>query len=120
LSTATIVRNRIKSLEKQGIIIQYRVTVNLEKLGLEFFKAIIHIENKDIDKEKSFISYLNQLTNIQYFIRNLWDLEIELVVKDYLEYNQIMNKIKEQFPSIITGIETVIMKSDVWIPSFFI
>lgn len=117
-STPTIVRNRIRNLEKAGIIIQYRISINLEKLGLEFFKSIIHMENQDINDEKSLITYISQLPNTQYFIRNFWDIEIELVVKDYSEYNKIINNIKEEFPNMIRNIETVIMKSDIWIPSF--
>lgn len=117
-STPTIIRNRMKNLEKAGIIIQYRISVNLEKLGLEFFKSIINIEGQNTNDEKRLIAFIGQLPNIQYFIRSLWNIEIELVVKDYSEYNKIINDLKEKFPNLISNVETVIMKSDVWIPCF--
>lgn len=117
-STPTIVRNRLKKLENAGIIIQYRISVNLEKLGVEFFKAIVHLEKQDKLTEKKLLFHISRLPNIQYFIRNLWDIELELIVSDYIEYNQIINKLKEEFSDIIKNVETVIMKSDIWVPSF--
>jgi Lrp/AsnC family leucine-responsive transcriptional regulator len=117
-STPIIVKNRIKKLEKEGIILQYRISVNLEKLGFEFFKAIINIEKQDELVERKLSYFVSQSKNTQYFIRNLWDFEIELVVKDYSEYNKIINEIKKEFPDVIRNVETVIMKSDVWTPSF--
>ncbi|MCK4589754.1 MAG: AsnC family transcriptional regulator [Nanoarchaeota archaeon] len=119
-STPIIVRNRLKKLEKVGVIIQHRTSINLEKLGIEFFKAIVHLEKQDKLSEKKLLLYVSQLSNIQYFIRNLWDIELELIVSDYIEYNQIINKIKKEFPEMIRNVETVIMKSDVWIPAFII
>ena len=40
-STIDIIRARIKKLEEKQIILSYRIAVDLNKLGLEFFKAII-------------------------------------------------------------------------------
>ncbi len=119
-STPAIVRSRMNKLENAGIIIQYRINLDLERLGLVFFKSIIHTEYRNKNKEGDLISFVSRLPSIQYFIRNLWDAEIELVVRDYLEYNDIVNGIKEKFPDMIRNIETVIMKSDVWMPSFVI
>jgi len=119
-STPIIVRNKLKKLEKTGIIIQYRIAVNLDKLGVEFFKAIIKTEKQDKVSEKRLLAYVSGLPNTQYFIRNLWDIELELVVRDYIEYNQIINNIKKEFPDMIRNVETVILKSDVWIPCFIV
>ena len=119
-STPIIVRNRMKILEKAGVITQYRISVNLEKLGKEFFKAIISLDKQNRPNENKLSAFASQLSSIQYFIRNLWDIEIELIVDDYTQYNYIINKIKEEFPNIIRNVETVIMKSDIWLPSFIV
>ncbi len=117
-STISIVRSRIRRMEESGLIIQYRISINLEKLDLEFFKATIHLENQSMKEERKLIELVSRIPNTQYFIRNLWEVELELVVKNYGEYNEIMNRIRMEFSDTIKNIETVIIKSDVWIPRF--
>jgi len=112
------VSSRLKRMEKLGIIIQYRIGVNLEKLGLEMYKAILHIERYTKEDEKMLLEYVSGLSNVQYFIRNIWDIEPELVVEDYHEYIQIIEKLKEKFPYVIKNVEAVLMKTDEWTPGF--
>lgn len=109
---------RMKRMEELGVIIQYRIGVNLDKLGLEYYKAIIHLDRYSKDDEKKLLAYVSSLPTVQYFIRNIWDIEPEIVVSDYHEYRMIMDKLKEQFPEVIRNIETVLMKTDEWTPGF--
>jgi DNA-binding Lrp family transcriptional regulator len=109
---------RMKRMEKLGIIIQYRIGVDLEKLGLEMYKAIIHIERYTKEDEKMLLEYVSGLPNVQYFIRNIWDIEPELVVEDYHEYRIIVEKLKELFPYVIKNVESVLFKTDEWTPGF--
>ncbi len=112
------VANRLKKLEEMGIIIQYRIGVDLNKLGLELYKAILHLERYDKDDEKKLLEYVSSLPNTQYFIRNIWDIEPELVVTDYHEYCDIIEKLKAEFPMVIRNVEAVLMKSDEWTPGY--
>jgi len=112
------VANRLKKLEEMGIIIQYRIGVDLNKLGLELYKAILHLEKYDKEDEKKLLEYVSSLPNTQYFIRNIWDIEPELVVTDYHEYREIIEKLKAEFPMVIRNVEAVLMKSDEWTPGY--
>ncbi|HJX50672.1 MAG TPA: winged helix-turn-helix transcriptional regulator, partial [Candidatus Nanoarchaeia archaeon] len=45
--TVKTVISRIKSLEKSGIIADYRISLNLDKIGYRFFKCFISLKNAD-------------------------------------------------------------------------
>ncbi len=117
-SNPATVANRLKRLEKLGIIIQYRIGVDLNKLGLEYYKAILHLDRYTKEDEKRLLEYMSGLPCTQYFIRNIWDIEPELVVSDYHEYREIIERVKDEFPLVIKNVETALMKSDEWTPGF--
>lgn len=112
------IANRLKKLEERGIIIQYRIGIDLDALGLEYYKAIFHLDRYTKEDEKRLLEYLSNLPNTQYFIRNIWDIELELVVGDYHEYRDLIEKTKNEFPHVIKNVESVLMKSDEWTPGF--
>lgn len=117
-STPPTVSARLKRMEKLGIIIQYRIGVDLSRLGLEMYKAIIHIERYTQKDEKELLEYMSSIPSIQYFIRNIWNIEPEFVVGSYNEYYEIMNGIKKRFPYVIRNVESVLLKTDEWTPGF--
>ncbi|MBI5227587.1 AsnC family transcriptional regulator [Candidatus Micrarchaeota archaeon] len=117
-STPPTISSRLKRMEELGIIIQYRISVDLDKLGLEMYKAIVHLEKYTKEDEKRLLEYVSGIPNIQYFIRNNWDLEPELVVSNYHEYREITDELRKNFPQVIRNVEAVLMKSDEWTPGF--
>ena len=117
-STAAIVRGRLRKLEEKGVIIQYRIGVDLNKLGLELYKAIIRLDRYNKEDEKKLLEYMSRLPNIHYLIRNLWQIEPELVVSNYQEYYEIIENLKKEFPYVIRTIDSVLMITDEWTPGF--
>src|SRR4030042_439554 len=117
-STEIIIKNRLKKLKEDGVIIQYRVGVNLNKLRLELYKAIIKLEKYTKEDEKKLLNYISNIPNIQYFIRNLSQIEPELVVSNYQEYYLIIEDLKKEFPSVVRTVDSVLMISDEWTPGF--
>jgi DNA-binding Lrp family transcriptional regulator len=117
-SSMAIVRAKMKRMEQKGIIIQYRISVNLNKLGFELYKSIIRLDRYNKEDEKKLLAYISKLPNVQYFIRNLWSLEPELVVENYQEYYRIIEGLKKEFPQVIRTIDSVLMISDEWTPGF--
>lgn len=117
-STAIIVNNRLKKLEKNGIIIQYRIGVDLNKLGLELYKAVIRLDKYTKADEEKLFEYVSKIPNITYFIRNMWQIELELVVSNYQEYYKIIEDLKKEFPFVIRTVGSVLMITDEWTPGF--
>ena len=117
-STEIIIKNRLKKLKEKGIIIQFRIGVNLNKLGLELYKAIIRLDRYSKEDEKNLLSYVSSLPSIQYFIRNISQIEPELVASNYQEYYEIIENLKKEFPDVIKTVDTVLMMTDEWTPGF--
>ncbi len=117
-STAIIVRGKLKKLEQKGIIIQYRIGIDLNVLGLELYKAIITLDKYTKEDEKKLLEYMSRIPNIHYFIRNIWQIEPEIVVSSYQEYYEIIENLKKEFPYVIRTVDSVLMITDEWTPGF--
>lgn len=117
-ATIKTIQGHIKNLEKSGIIIQYRIGVDLNKIKKELYKAIISLDNYSKEDEKKFTNYISSFPQVQYFIRNIWNLELEFVVNNYQEYYEIIENLKKEFPYMIKTIDSVLMISDEWTPGF--
>ncbi len=117
-STEIIVRGRMKKMENEGIIIQYRIGIDLNKLGLELYKAIIRLDKYSKEDEKRLLNYFSRLPNTHYYIRNIWTIEPEIVVSSYQEYYKIIEDLKKEFPYVIRTVESVLMITDEWTPGF--
>ncbi len=117
-STVIIVKGRLKKMEQKGIIIQYRIGVNLNKLGLELYKSVIKLDRYNKEDEQKLLNYVSNLSNTQYFIRNIWSIEPEFVVISYQEYYQIIENMKKLFPEVIRTVDSVLMITDEWTPGF--
>jgi Lrp/AsnC family leucine-responsive transcriptional regulator len=115
--TVDIVRSRMKKLEQQGVIMQYRVAVNHKKLGFDMFKAFIYFQNLSEKDEQKLLEYSKQNTKICYLIRQLsaWDVELELMAENYSEFTNIMNSLRQEFSDSLRNYEFALMREDIWV-----
>ncbi len=120
-TTPAVVRNKIKALEENGIILKYRVNLDLGKLGLEFYKAIIYFKDLNNKKEKSLLEYLRRHERAIYYVRMLtpWESEIELVVDSHKHFLDIMDGLKDKFHDTIKNYEFVVISWDDWLPGLY-
>lgn len=119
-STIDIVRSKIKKLEDKGIILQYRIDVDLNKLGLEFFKAIIYFRDLSPKDEMALMEWVGTHPKSLYYIRSLapWEVEFEFAVENYQEFNNIIRDLREKFAHVIRNYEHLIMIYETWMPAY--
>ena len=88
---------RIKKLEKKKIIQGYRVNINLAKIGYEYFKVNIILNNME-DYDKLF-SYTNNHPNIIYYDKTLsnYDFEIDVEIESKEKLLELLADIKQKF-----------------------
>ncbi|MBU0472046.1 MAG: Lrp/AsnC family transcriptional regulator [Nanoarchaeota archaeon] len=115
-SSIDIIRNKMKKLEQQGIIIQYRIAINHTKLGYELFKALLYFENISEEDEHKLNEFCRKRKEINYIVRQFsaWDIELEIMVKNYEEFINIMNEIRLKFPTL-KNYESLLMREDLWV-----
>ena len=117
-STPTIVRARVRKLEQLGIIIQYRIGVDISKLGFQLYKTIITVDRYSSEDERAFLNYMSTIPYVHYVSRNVWNLELELVAPNYQVYNTVVENLKQHFPYLIRTVDSVLMLTDEWTPGF--
>lgn len=107
-------------MEEKGIILGYRIAVDFNKLGLEFFKAIIYFKSLSNEDERSLFEWMRQNPNSLYYIRSLapWEVEFEFVVESYQQFNKIINELRKRFPHVISHYEHIIMIYENWMPAY--
>jgi len=119
-STIEIIRGRIKKLEEKQIILNYRIAVDFNKLGLEFFKAIIYFRKLSREDEGSLFEWMRAHPDSLYYIRSLapWEVEFEFAVENYQHFNEIINDLRKRFPHVIRNYEHLIMIHEEWMPAY--
>ncbi len=119
-STIEIVRGRIKSLTDKGIILSYRISVDFNLLGLEFFKAIIYFKSLSEKDERALYEWMRVHPNSLYYIRSIapWQAEFEFAVENYQHFNSIINELRKAFPKVIRNYEHLIMIYENWMPAY--
>jgi Lrp/AsnC family leucine-responsive transcriptional regulator len=65
ISTKTVTKH-IKRLEKEGVIVGYRLGFGLDKLGIQYFNIHLNLQNMDKKKEKEFQEYIYTHPNVIY------------------------------------------------------
>ncbi len=120
-STPNTVKSRIERLEKLGIILGYRVAVDFNKIGYEFFKAIIYFKTLSKKDQNSLFEWMRVHPNSLYYIRSLapWEVEFEFAVKNYQGFNTIINDLRKRFPQVVSHYEHLIMIYEVWMPAHY-
>ena len=119
-ATQKVVIYRIRQLEKKGIILGYTTSLDLEKLGVQFFKANVSFNVMSSAMKKKIVEYSRHIPQIGFliFCVGSWPVELELIVKDNTEFYAVMDSLREQFPEM-KGYETMIFPNEYkfdWMP----
>lgn len=95
---------RIKNLEKAGIIEHYMVWPDNLKMNQQYFKVLVALHNINEEKEKMIVSYCQQNPNIVYIVNSLgpWQLELDIEVKDIIEFRKLMRDFLNKFADIVS------------------
>jgi len=93
----TNVNHRIKKMISSGIIVDFRVILDLEKIGYYWYKIEMNLENINI--KKNLLEFFHQHPNIIYAYETLSenDIEVEMEVTSYEEFRIILDEIRKLF-----------------------
>ena len=107
-----VVKNHLKKLERIGVIQGYRALIDGHLFGYRYYKSYINLVNTDKIKElDSFCALHPNILNINRTIGGR-DYEIELQVKSFDEFENIMNEIRDTFSGMIDEYEYLIAKEE--------
>jgi Lrp/AsnC family transcriptional regulator, leucine-responsive regulatory protein len=107
-----LVRNRIETLEKKNILIGYRIELDLEKLGLLFFKTQFFLRDYDIALRNRLFNYCEKHPNVVAYIEQIGDcnIELELEVASYEQYAEIIDHIRSEYSKLIRNFQSMLIR----------
>jgi len=91
---------RIRQLENKKVIQGYRALFDLKPLGYTIYRLDLSLEKiSDLDL---FIQFAKAHPNITYLSQGIGcaDVELEIEVKNELEFEKLLEQIREKFPEI--------------------
>jgi len=93
----TNINFRIKELIRKGIIVRFKVLLDLEKIGFYWYKVEMQLENFEVKNEM--LGYFRNHSNIVYAYETISDndLEFELEVESYEKFREILEEIRQRF-----------------------
>lgn len=109
--TSTSVTRRIKELVRKGVIVKFRLDLDVQKYGYKYFKILIHLKNITKRGDTELKEYCRRLRNVFHYEKKIgpWMLEIELDEKDYSDVYKTLKKMKETFPDYIKNYDIMII-----------
>jgi Lrp/AsnC family transcriptional regulator for asnA, asnC and gidA len=95
------VNNKIKKLIKMDIIQGFRVDIDFLKLGYQFFKVNINLN--DYNERGNIISYIRNNPHLVMVDKSIgyYDLELDFWITDLDSFHQIMDDLTKNFPLAI-------------------
>ncbi|HLD57993.1 MAG TPA: winged helix-turn-helix transcriptional regulator [archaeon] len=107
-----VIRNHIKKLEKNKVILGYRALLDVSFLGYRYYKSYINLINTErIQELEHFCLQHPNILNVNRTIGGR-DFEIELQAKSFDEFDSIMNELRRQFAGMIDDYEFVIAREE--------
>ncbi len=118
-SSMDTIRNRIKNLEKNGIITRYTIRLNHQKLGVEFYKAFLYFDLFDQNVENKLVEFCNGHPNIVHLVKTItpWEIELEIMVESHSQYNSVLHELRNLLPKELINIESAILSHDYVFPA---
>ena len=93
---------RLKQLVKKGIILGYRANLDFTKLGYEYYKINLELENpKIINALTAYCKSCSNVVSVTHSIHDNVDFEFDIEVKDFNVLLDLISQLKKQFPRSI-------------------
>ncbi len=103
-ASSVTIANRIRNLEKKGIIAGYRPNIDHNKLGYGYYKIFLNLSNPSAENLKAVKEYLKQQPLVLYIVEGIGfpgDIDFEMVAESPIQLDEFVRRLREAFPGII-------------------
>jgi len=107
--SADAAADRIKKMEKTGVIRHYNFVPNESIYPFLHYKVLIGFRNSSEQRENDLVEYCMANPNIVYIVKALgpWEFEMDLEVVNAEQFREIMRNMKSRFHDIIKDYSTL-------------
>ena len=105
---------RIKKMEKEGVIIAFQTDLNLNAFNRSLCKAFIYLTKSSKAEEERLLDYCFRHPEITAVVKCVgpWDMEIEAHSKSFNDFTEMMNDIRNRYPTLIRNYEGVVINKE--------
>ena len=96
------IKLRIKQLEKNNIILGYRVMINYPLLNFLHYRVFLHLTNLTEESENKIIGFLKNQKSVVSVTKTIGfcELEFRTIVKDIHEFYSLMEDLRSKFSNL--------------------
>ncbi len=102
------VKNKLKRLKDDKVILGFRTRLNTAYFGYEHYKVMMKLKNVTSEDRKKLRGYLRFHPNVIYITKSfIADLEFEIVIEGKRELYEIIREMRIKFPELIKEHDTM-------------
>ncbi len=121
-----VISYKINSLLKRNILYGFYTIINFTLFGYTSYRTMIRFTNISEQKHKEITYYLIKHPNVLWLVEcgGKWDLIVNFMAKNIIQYDKILKDLKSQFPKqiqnydVLTTIEVVYFGRDYFTKKF--
>jgi Lrp/AsnC family transcriptional regulator, leucine-responsive regulatory protein len=101
--TSETIHNRIKKLERGGVVTGYRLVINNALLGEQNFYTLVYFQSTSKRRLAEFGDYCRRHPAISGILKVLaeWDYELNIEVQTIAEYRTLMMDLTREFSDVV-------------------
>lgn len=101
--TRNAVKERIRFLEKEKIILGYRTTYHPSSLGYSSYLLFLNINNLKKERERTLLEYAKRHPNIIFVVKHIgrYRIALECEIENERKFHELLVDIRDKFNDII-------------------
>lgn len=105
------IKKIIQEIRKSGIIVYFRPSINVTKLGYEYYKVLLYLHNPRGGILPSIVQWCRNNKNIMAVISCVgpWQLELEVEIDTFRNLCSMLTELKDKFPDVVKSYETLLI-----------
>jgi len=108
------IKKTIQELKESGIIVYFRPSIDVSKLGYECYKVLLYLQNPKGGILPSIVNWCRTQKNVVAVISCVgpWQLELEIEIDTFRNLCALLSELKGRFPEVLKSYETLLLTKE--------
>jgi len=108
------VERRIKEMQKKGVILSFRIDLDLSQFNRTYCKSFVYITKSSKEEEERLLDYCFRHPEVTGVVRCVgpWDIEIEAQCESFESFTEMMNDIRNRYSHVVRNFEGIAIKRE--------
>ncbi len=111
---AKTIKKTLVELKKTGVIVYFRPSIDVTKLGYEYYKVLLYLHNPKGGIIPSITEWCRIQSNIIAIISCVgpWQLELEIEIDTFRNLCNLLSQLKDKFSDVVKSYETLLITKE--------